>query len=258
MPSYGSNMYFDNIFSSGPSVDQVIADRIAMGGPPRRLDLADLQGSRDRLDPIDSPFFWHGDADAVTHTTDPHAAFAQVFGSTGPDPDPEIGRLLLRRQSVLDSVLDQFTSLSARVSADDRRRLDQHAEKVRQLERSLGDMPTIRTLASCMDRPALPDVSDPRAVVPEISEALIDIAVLASACGLADVTTMVLFEGRYDWLNDPLVDAEIAASDNRYHLLFHKFSGRRRQRRAATGDERRQPVAHGAVRADRERTRGDR
>jgi hypothetical protein len=228
MPSYGEDEYFQNIYSSGPSVDEVIATRIAAGGSRRRLDLADRQGSGP-LEPVSSAFFWHGDADAVTHLTDPHAAFSRVFGGTAAGETlsaPEIERLRLRRRSVLDTVLGQFDGLRARVSVADRRRLDQHAEKIRELERSLAGispLPTA-TLASCDARPTLPDVADPPSVVPEISRALIDIAVLATACGVSDVVTTQIFEGTYRWIGSALVDEEIAASENRYHIAYHKFS----------------------------------
>jgi hypothetical protein len=227
MPSYGENEYFDNIFSSGPSVDEVVANRIANGGPKRRLDLCNRAGSPEGLGAVDSPFFWHGDADAVTHLADPQEVFMRVFGSTPPgeDPPPEVDLLLVRRRSVLDTVLGHFNSLRARVSVEDRRRLDQHADKIREIEQVLTGMPMIREdIASCMDRPAVPDTERYRELVPEISNVLVDLAVLASACGTHDVVTMVVFEGQYQWLGNALLDEEIAASEGRYHLLFHKFS----------------------------------
>ncbi len=228
MPAYGANKYFENIFSSGPSIDQVVAKRIAAGGSLKTLNLASQQGRRDRLDPVDSPFFWHDDADAVTHMTDPRVAFTKVFGDDegGVDPQPAIDRLQVRRRSVLDTVLGQFKALNARVSVEDRRRLEQHADKIRQLEKSMAETPGIRDLSNCRDRPQIADVSDPKAVV-EVVNALVDIAVLGTACGVADVATMVLFEGSYDWLQNSLVDQEIASSEHRYHILFHKFSDSR-------------------------------
>jgi hypothetical protein len=220
-PAYGSDEYSTSIFAAGPSIDEVIANRIANGGARRRLDLAIRYGS---VDPVDSIFFWHGDADAVTHIGDPHEAFRRVFGAApGGMPEPQIDLLRLRRRSVLDTVLGHFNGLRSRVSVADRDRLDQHADKIRQLEQALDDMPMLSNLASCEDRPALPDVSDPSSVVPQISNALVDIAVLATACGVSDVTTMMLNEARYEWLGSTLIDEQIAAWENRYHILYHEF-----------------------------------
>ncbi|MDP3277019.1 MAG: DUF1552 domain-containing protein [Deltaproteobacteria bacterium] len=91
---------------------------------------------------------------------DPRALFNRLFGDgfrapgemTMPDP-----RLGLRR-SVLDAVSSQSRALSSRVSAEDRRRLDQHYTSLRALESQLARLESNPpNLASCRRPDAPPE-----------------------------------------------------------------------------------------------------
>jgi hypothetical protein len=80
------------------------------------------------------------------------AVFNRIFGTgfTPPDGSPTVTDATLAfRKSVLDSVLDDITTLQMRVSAVDKVRLEKHADNIRTMENRLvvGSVPTA---AACM------------------------------------------------------------------------------------------------------------
>ncbi|HMV70337.1 MAG TPA: DUF1552 domain-containing protein, partial [Myxococcota bacterium] len=102
------------------------------------------------------------------------------------------------RASVLDALLDDVGALRARLGTTEAAKLDMHLDALRELEGRLYtpvDPGQVVTAASC-DRPSIDTGSfgtaqlyDP-AAFPAILKAQIDLAVLASACGLTRVVTI--------------------------------------------------------------------
>ncbi|MEN0064184.1 MAG: DUF1552 domain-containing protein [Myxococcota bacterium] len=121
----GALVYFTgaDLFSTGPSLDQIVARAI---GRPDRLPSLELTIGDGR------PVAHAGRAQPVPLERDPQKAWDRLFGlSTTADP-------LRRAQgSVLDFARAEQEALRGRLSNADRSKLDTHFELVRQLEQRL-------------------------------------------------------------------------------------------------------------------------
>lgn len=219
------------ITGSGPSIEHVIGRHMADGQTPRRLDVGvydDLARPTQR-----SNLFWFGADDPVVHQLDPQRVFDGLFASEPTEPETEtstrttVNRRDSRRALVLDRVLEQFRSLRGRVSADDRHRLDQHAEKLVELEQSL-----VPTTTEEVPVELSPTCDEPPAVSPlsglthrEVAERNIDILSHALACNLVDIGTFRIFDlsrAALSFITDPSLNA--AFGDKNHHNTWHDAS----------------------------------
>jgi hypothetical protein len=104
--------------------------------------------------------------------------FARLFG--GP-----VGRELdAARQSVLDAVGDQVTSLQYRVGAADRIRLEQHLDSIRALETRLNSEPGLCSVPSMPSD--IPDIEGREQIEPH-NRNMSDLIALAMSCDLTRV-----------------------------------------------------------------------
>lgn len=139
-----------------PTLDQVAAN--AIGGETifRSLQVGIA---------TDDCFSWNGPNAQNPAEMDPFALYERLFGPTFIEPgsgglvDPTLGY----RRSALDAVLADLNGLSSRVSAQDRIRLEQHGDGVRDLEIRLArlqeDPPEYAACMSPMQPlPAYPDI----------------------------------------------------------------------------------------------------
>lgn len=135
------------------SFDQFVANGLSKNGPStllRSLDLRVVSRARG----FDNPGIGHksfASALAAGQPTplepSPARAFARLFpgGSTTPTAGGDDGALAelaayrQRRRSVLDFVAKEFSATNARLSTDDRTKLDQHGTLIRELEKRLVD-----------------------------------------------------------------------------------------------------------------------
>ena len=135
----------------------------------------------------------------ITAQSSPALAYRSLFTgfvppSGMPDPEAELERRL--RVSSLSYARDRITALSSRVSAADRRTLDEHLTRVRELETRIATTSVGVVGASCAD-PGLPGV-DPADVSTDVPDqdrraALwIDLIEMAFAC---DMTRVITFGG---------------------------------------------------------------
>ncbi len=185
--------YGENGPAAGPSIDQVIANRLGPA-PYSSIELAIGGGTG-------TGAHYAGAADPVSFEPDPVAAFDRLFSDFDPEAPSSLQQLRAARGSVLDAVGDSFDELQTRVSADDRQRLQAHAEKIRELELSVGTGPL-----SC-DQPVLdtPDGYDSNSSNDDHVTApnMIEIAVMALACGLTNVASIAFTAGHtptFPWL----------------------------------------------------------
>jgi len=119
-------------WAGGPSIDQLLADRLA---PPTRFRTLEL-GVRAIENEPRARISYRGADQPVPPENQPLNVYTRLFA--GMNQDPEVmRRLLVQRRSVLDVVREDFARLNAKLAPEDRRKLEQHAESVRQLERSL-------------------------------------------------------------------------------------------------------------------------
>jgi hypothetical protein len=88
------------------------------------------------------PFYGANGTPGYAVSTSPLEALVEVFGPPAPAEPPPTktlkDRLVARRASILDAVAGEYTALSQKVGAEDRKQLEQHADFIRTLETHLG------------------------------------------------------------------------------------------------------------------------
>ena len=126
-----------NATVTGPSSDQIAADVLGMDTAFRSLNyrtqalfyvLSDDPDYRDTL-------AYENDGSPIAPTVSPRLAYETLF--TGFDPSEEGQFLLRKRVSVLDLVERHTNEIRNTLGAADKRRMDEHYEHIRELERRL-------------------------------------------------------------------------------------------------------------------------
>ena len=128
---------------AGPSVDQLLGRELGQYTELSSLELA-LDG-RDFAGSCDAGFScaytntisWRSPTTPLPMENDPRVVFERLFGDSG-STDPAVRRA--RRdedRSILDSVTDKVHELQAAVDPDDRHKIDQYLEAVRDVERRI-------------------------------------------------------------------------------------------------------------------------
>ncbi len=180
--------------ATGPSIDQVIADRLAAQRPTpfTRFDLA-VPGAH-----YGEPCY-RAAGQPITRDLDPRVAFARLFGDLDPGRSAaELAHLRARRRSVLDGALEGYRLLGARLSAEDRHLLDAHQTHLRAIEARLALLdaspPPLCGGPAPIDSDAL---GPPEALADPALRALllplqVDLMVHALSCGLTAVSTLHL------------------------------------------------------------------
>ena len=136
VPRIGSG---SNAMGGGPSADWVIAEKVQPGTPPLTL----YAGNRKNGYIAERISF--SAAGAVTAGNDnPYLLYQELVGLLSPDGTPTQAAALLAesRNSVHDLVRDELNGLmgNPRLGSDDRRRLEQHFDAIRDLEVTMGGM----------------------------------------------------------------------------------------------------------------------
>ncbi|MEM6993707.1 MAG: DUF1552 domain-containing protein, partial [Myxococcota bacterium] len=206
----------NNNLADGPSIDQVIADRLAAPTPHKSLQFGVGGSSVGEYQAL-----YAGAQDPVPLDGDPAAVFAQLFSDFEEDPlapQTTIQRIRARRASVLDSVLDQFNSTMDVASAVDRQTLELHADKIRELEIQLANE------GEAGDGCAVPTVDLPAGYAPNdpaqddtSSRAFIDLMVMALACDMTRVGTLQYTH--YHSPHYPFVPADVPGSYAEWHSM---------------------------------------
>jgi hypothetical protein len=204
--------------ADGPSIDQVIADRLAAPTPYKSLqfgvggpDIGEYQA------------LYAGAQDPVPLDGDPRQIFDQLFSDLEGDPAQQpnaVQRLRARRASVLDAVLDQLDGTIARASTADRQTLERHADKIRELELQIGNEGEAGVGCSVPVLELPPDYVPSDSNRDDVSSrAFIDLMVMALACDMARVGTLQYtnYHGpAYSWL-----PVDVPGSYPEWHSLVH-------------------------------------
>jgi hypothetical protein len=197
----GRSLMSANVFSNptnegsaaaGPSMEQVLAARIQGPTPFRTIDLRVGGGVGEY-----QMFFAARDV-PVSGESDPRAAFARLTrdlpAAGAPAPPSPAARLRANRPAVLDAVNESYSRLIAGAGAEDRLRLQQHAARVDELEKSLATKPSAPQASMGCRRvdPMLPATYKPYDGAQENlgSRAQLQNAVLALSCDLTRVVTV--------------------------------------------------------------------
>lgn len=208
-------------YAKGPSIDQVLRSRLPNLGNSSSLELAVRWGTG-KMHGVASPMGVVSFADDSAFTPrppqlDPVAIWKTLFGSL----DPGSVKADNWDKSVLDYVDRRYASLSAKLGAADKQRIEQHLTAVRELERDLAQS----VAARCVP-PTLVDTSDYNphaglessddgsvtdlvtdAAIPKVGKLMLDLLVMALACDQTSVATFMWTDSEakhtYPWLNLP-------------------------------------------------------
>jgi hypothetical protein len=142
----GLRNHADNVISDGDgtesglpnnaSVDHVIGEHLRQPHHTSgSIDLA-IAGHTNLVDKTPSNFSFEGPANPVTMEKNPYRAFQEIFSGLNLNPQAEqaMRRLRVRKKSVLDAVRVGFQDLRQGLDAADRAVLDDHADRIRQIE----------------------------------------------------------------------------------------------------------------------------
>ncbi len=184
------------VWSTGPSIDQVIANRLNAGTPFRSLEV----GVQTRISQAAFRTVYSGARTALNPQTDPRALYTSLFSSLNADA-ARLARIRFEKQSMIDVNKAEVAALLHRAGAQDRLKLEAHLTALRDLERQL----TQNTSGACQS-PTLPAAMDPGAVAnrPEIFDQQASIVAAAFACDLTRVASFQFSNGHdnvpYPWL----------------------------------------------------------
>jgi hypothetical protein len=180
-------------FANGPSVDQVIGQRISQGLKFQSLEFSTawaisgrslMDGAVAETSNAANQIVYGGANKPLPPMVNPEVAFDRVFRDLG-TADAQAALEKKKAVSILDAVLEQYKTLSAQVGAADRAKLEEHAELIRQMEASLG---AVTSGESCA-LPSAPTATD-GASVPQKGRLMTDLLVTSLACNLTRVATM--------------------------------------------------------------------
>ncbi len=162
-----------DLFSTEPSLDQIIARQIAR---PDRLPSLELTIGGGR------PICHAGMAQQMPLEGDPRRIWDRLFG-VGSSEDPSIAAA----SSVLDFAKAEHQALAPNLAAADRAKLDTHYELVRQLEQRLAGL----SEAAC-DAPDIASLSASAEGYNALFDAFAELVGAAFACDLVRVVTVSL------------------------------------------------------------------
>ncbi|WP_366919585.1 DUF1552 domain-containing protein [Hydrocarboniphaga sp.] len=202
----------------GISMDQIVAKQYGAATQLASLELGieppSLLGSCDvgYSCTYTNTLSWRSATVALPATVNPRDVFERLFGDGDALDEKSRQAQMLRKASILDFVRDDATRLSTRLGANDRRKMDEYLESIRDLERRIqkASEQSISVDASDMARPAgIP------AVFEDHVRMMIDLQVLAMQTDLTRVTSFML--GR-EISNRSYPEIGIADS---HHMLSH-------------------------------------
>jgi hypothetical protein len=179
---------WDDPTSLGPSIDFVLAERLAQTQPVRfdriHLNVAGHQ--------YGSPYF----ADArqrVSGESSPLAAFNTIFeGVSGdPEPDPAFMHKQMLRRSVVDGVLQSYNDFKKQVSQRDRYAIDAHLEHLYALEAELNAAPV-----RCEPPTGIDEQGGGADVIGPLH---VQIMIAAIRCGLTNVANLEIADILTPW-----------------------------------------------------------
>jgi hypothetical protein len=180
-------------FVMGPSADRSIGDLLFANNPtlPYRHLVYRVGGKQNNIWNLHSHAGPVGTQNPIPPETDPYAAYTRIFTFNATDAAAQaaVQKRLLKKQSALDLVLAEATSLSSKVGTQDREKLELHMTSIRDIERTLqGATGTAVPAMGCQPATlgtAVDPYDDANHIV--IGELFFKISALAFACDLSRV-----------------------------------------------------------------------
>lgn len=179
---------------AGISVDQLIAKEFSqhtqLGSLELALDSRDVSGSCDVgfSCTYTNTISWRNETTPLLGENNPRAVFERLFGDSGStDPAARLARIH-KDQSILDSVTDKIDALQRGLGPNDRLRVNEYLDAVRDIERR------IQRAEEQSDR-ELPEVDQPAgipATYEEHAKLMFDLLLLAYQTDLTRVSTYMM------------------------------------------------------------------
>lgn len=164
---------------AGPTIDQIIAEVIGKDTRFKSLEYG-AEAS--------AGLSYNGPDSRNPPETSPYALYERIFGAGFrlPGEEAQIDPTIALRRSVLDAVMEDSKKLQRRVGNNDKMRLDQHFQGIRELELRLQRLEEDPPNRDSCARPQSPEREYPsidgRAQVRAKNRAMCDLVALALAC----------------------------------------------------------------------------
>jgi hypothetical protein len=183
------------VWSTGPSIDQVIANRLS-GTPFRSLEL----GVQNSISQAAFRTIYTGARNALNAQNEPRAVYGSLFAGINADA-ARLEKIRFEKQSMIDVHKAEVDAMIRRAGAQDRAKLEAHLTALRDLERQLAQ----NTAGACQ-APGQPAAIDSGAVEnrPEVFDQQATLVTAAFACDLTRVASLQYSNGHdnvpYPWL----------------------------------------------------------
>jgi hypothetical protein len=189
-------------YSSGPSADVLIAQLV---NPPGVEPLTLYAGAHDATYIGDRiSFSAAGPGQTRRADNNPYTLYAKLVGlldAGGGTADPQAAALIASRKSVNDYVREELNELKGlpQLSTEDRQRLQQHFDAIRDTEVTMGEMASACTKAglATSDIEALSDglAFTNSGMIEDMAKLHLELVALAFACNFNRVATLQLGDG---------------------------------------------------------------
>ncbi len=179
-------------WGDGISIDQRIAQHIGATTPLASVE-AGIRASAYTGSEVRSRIVYAGAAQPLPPEDNPSGIWGRMFGDFSGDPT-EMAVLRAKRVSVLDTVKGQFDAVRTKAGVEDRERLDQHADLVRDLELRLQNEPVLGEHCVLPGAPAAVNPDDAGSMH-LVSQAHIDLIAMAFACDVTRVASLQYSNG---------------------------------------------------------------
>jgi hypothetical protein len=214
---------FDTMRPGGPSLDQLVADKLA-----GKTKLKSLQTGVDPGGDGGNPFTkiasWRSQKELLPPIGQPARLFDYLFMDGLPNAQDAAAaeNLRKRRKSILDTVADRFSKLRVRVGTDDKLRLDNHLSSIREIEQQVL---ATQAQTACMipSRPA-DNFNTQASNIPAWGKLQMDLMVLALACDLTRVASFMWIAmgsggTTFSWLGHTDTHHNLAHASNAARML---------------------------------------
>lgn len=139
-------------------------------------------------------------------SVDPAKTFDRLFGDMTGQDAASLARIRRRRQSVLDHVKEELSSVSSTLGGDERQKLELHLESLRTIEKRIaGSMMPATSASACNSTLLQAKVDALKSDYVSHGEIQMDIMALALACGLTNIGSVRWASSssdvRHTWIN---------------------------------------------------------
>jgi hypothetical protein len=218
-------------FADGPSIDQVIADKISTGLKFKSLEFSAGWSTGIAAGGMPHPsnqLTYAGSSMPIPPATDPANTWKRIFSDVGM-PNTQQQAQLAWNKSILESVATQYKDLSSKLGAEDRMKLDAHMSMIADAQNRLGGVVN-GTCTAPSDVNMTPGFYDDKdggggifkgAKVPAKGDVMQEMLVVALACGLTNVATMQWSDSEAKFLLTFLKNTDGSILQDNHHGYQH-------------------------------------